>query len=110
MNLYPLSDKAIASELGARVKSLRLRRNISQQQLATGLGLSVNSIKALEQGKSKLSTLIAVLRELDALDSLDKAIPEITISPLQLAKLHGKKRKRASGTRGKAQQKEDDQW
>ncbi len=99
MDFYSMTDKAIEVELGARIKSLRLRKNLTQQQLSDAVTLSMNSIKSLEAGRAKLSTLIAVLRELGALDSLDSFIPEISISPVQLAKQQGKQRQRASGTR-----------
>lgn len=96
MDWVPYSDKAIQKELGKRLKSLRLKRNITQQELADAIQLSVTSIKSLELGSAKLSTLIAVLRELKALDELDHFIKPIGISPLQLAKLKGKTRKRAT--------------
>ena len=59
----------------------------------------INAIKSVESGKGKLLTIIAVLRELNALDGLDSFIPEPAISPLQLARQQGKKRQRASGKR-----------
>jgi putative transcriptional regulator len=100
MNFYSMADMAICTELGSRIKALRLRRNRTQQQLATATAVSLNVIKALEAGRGKLPSLIAVLRELEALDSLDQFIPELEVSPLQLAKRQGKKRQRASGSRG----------
>ena len=110
MDFYTLSNKAIEKELGQRVKVLRLRKNITQQTLAELTTLSLNTIKSLEVGKAKLSTLIAVLRELKALEHLDNFIPEITISPLQLAKMQGKERERASGKRRTRQPKDESKW
>lgn len=110
MDFYILSDKGIEKELGGRIKALRLRKNITQKELAEATTLSLNAIKALESGRSKLSTLIAVLRELGALDHLDNFIPEISISPMQLAKMQGKERKRASGERLKDQPRDDGEW
>ena len=99
MDFYSLSDKGIEEELGGRIKSLRLRKNMTQQALADATLLSLNAIKSLESGRGKLSTLIAVLRQLGALDNLDSFIPEISVSPMQLAKMQGKQRERASGKR-----------
>lgn len=111
MNFYTLSDKAIEEELGNRIKALRLQKNVTQQELADATTLSLNVIKALESGRGKLLSLIAVLRELGALDQLENFIPETTtISPLQLAKMQGKVRERASGTRQKNKSKDDAQW
>lgn len=95
-----MTDLAIAAELGRRIRSLRLRKNLTQQQLAEAVVLSLNSIKSLELGKAKLTTLIAVLRQLGALEQLDQCLPEPAISPLQLARNQGKKRQRATGKRG----------
>ncbi len=105
MDFYVLSDKAIATELGERFRALRLKKNITQSGLAKLTMLSLNSIKALESGHGKLSTIIAVLRALSALDDLNSFIPESAISPIQLAKMQGKVRERASGYRGQAKLK-----
>ena len=110
MDFYSMTDKGIAAEPGCRIKSLRLRKNLTQQQVSEATALSLNAIKALESGKGKLLTLIAVLRELGALDALDNFIPEVPISPLQIARQHGKKRRRASGTRIKDTSRENAEW
>ena len=101
MDFYTLSDRAILDALGERLRAHRLRKNITQQALAEATRLSLNAIKSLESGGGKLSTLIAVLRELGALDQLDHFIPETSVSPMQLAKMQGKVRERASGLRRK---------
>ncbi len=100
MDYYIASDSAILKELGERLRTLRLRKNITQEDLAEHTLLSVGTIKSLEVGKGKLSTLIAVLRELGALDQLDQFIPPVTISPIKMAEANSKssnKRERASG-------------
>lgn len=97
MDIQALSDQAVEKEIGQRIKALRLRKNISQQALAEAACTHRNVIGALENGKgSTLSTLIAVLRELDALDEINSFIPEIAISPIEVLKTQGKKRQRAS--------------
>lgn len=110
MDYYSMTDKGIGEEIGHRVRSLRLRKNLTRQQVADKAALSLNPIKSLESGKGKLGTLIAVLRELGALDSLDGFIPEPLISPLQLARQNGKKRRRASGRRLNSGAKEKSEW
>ena len=97
MDMQSLSDQVIEKEIGQRIRALRLRKNISQQALATAACTHRNVIGALENGKgSTLSTLIGVLRELDALTELDSFIPEVTVSPIEMLKTQGKQRKRAS--------------
>jgi transcriptional regulator with XRE-family HTH domain len=110
MDPYSMTDKAISIEMGRRIKALRLRKNLTQQRLSETTALSLNSIKSLESGKGKLLTIITVLRELGAFDSMDNFIPEITISPLQIARQQGKKRQRASGKRGKKHPMENSSW
>lgn len=110
MDFYTCSDKAIEEELGHRLRSLRLRKNITQKELAQATTLSLNTIKSLESGQGKLSTLIAVLRELGALDQLDSFIPETSVSPIQLAKRQGKVRERASGERLKDKAGDEPEW
>jgi transcriptional regulator with XRE-family HTH domain len=107
IDYYTASDSAILEELGERLRGLRLRKNITQEALAERTLLSVGTIKSLEAGKGKLSTLIAVLRELGALDQLDQFIPPITISPLRMAEAGARqpaRRARARATADKDKQ------
>jgi transcriptional regulator with XRE-family HTH domain len=110
MDFYAMTDKMIGAEIGVRLKALRLRRNRTQQHVADAVAVSLNVIKALESGKGKISSLIAVLRELEALEDLDQFIPAPEVSPLQLAKQRGKKRQRASGIRGETEPGETPEW
>ncbi len=61
-----LSDAALGSltQLGARLKEARLRRNWSQQQTAEKAGLSESSIKKVEAGSPRI-TVGAYLSLLD---------------------------------------------
>ena len=110
MDYYSITDSAIEEEIGARLKALRLRRDITQQALADATGLSVTAIKGIESGGGRLSTIVAVLRELSVLDQLDNFIPKITISPLQLARRKGKQVLRASGRRRTRKNDDEDAW
>lgn len=82
---YTASDSRITQELGQRLRALRLRKNITQEELAEQALIAVGTVKSLEKGKGKLSNLIAVLRELDSLEHLDNFISPITLSPIQIA-------------------------
>jgi len=105
IDYYTASDSRITQELGKRLRALRLRKNISQVELAERTLIAVGTIKSLEKGKGKLSNLIAVLRELDSLEQLDNFIPPITLSPIQIAEANLKSptdRVRARATSRKA--------
>ncbi len=93
-----MSDRAILVELGSRIQQERLNRNITQADLAARAGISRGALRLLESGRgSTLASLIRVLRALDRLESLASFLPAPGPSPVQLAKLRGKRRQRASG-------------
>lgn len=97
MSIVGMSDKAIIKELGRRVKRKRLEQNLTQQEIADIAGISRPTVSDLERGNPfEILTLIQVLRALDALVEIDLFLPDPGISPLQLARLRGKERQRAS--------------
>jgi putative transcriptional regulator len=99
MNLVIMSDKAILGELGSRLQRERLNRNLTQGRLALKAGVSRRSLQNLEAGRScSLAFLIKVLRGLENLAALDAFFPEPGLSPVQLARLKGRERQRASGS------------
>ena len=93
----PMNTEQALHEIGERVKRHRLNRNLSQKEVAERAGIGLASVARLEDGKgSTLANLIRVLTALDALDSLDAFLLLPSISPIQLAKLHGRERRRAT--------------
>lgn len=99
MDWYSMSDRAIMIELGKRLREYRLRKNITQGELARNAGLSTLSVQNLEKGSPvSLSTLIPVLRMLNILGNLEALLPELPPSPVDLLKLKGKNRKRATSS------------
>ena len=95
-----MNDKAVLAEMGRRVQIHRLNLNLTQAATAEMAGVSRRALQKLENGEAcTLSTLIRILRALGKLDTLAAFLPEPGPSPLQLAKLKGRARKRASGGR-----------
>jgi transcriptional regulator with XRE-family HTH domain len=95
-----LTDEAVLAELGKRLERVRLERNLTQRQLASEAGVERKAVQRIEAGDSvKLISLIRVLRALGLLDALDQLVPEPAPSPIELLKLRGKSRQRASGER-----------
>ena len=114
MSIHGMSDYAILREIGRRLKRKRLDKNLSQQKLAEVAGLNRTTVGEMERGApSSLLTFIQTLRALDALEELDSFLPdpdlETRISPLQLAKLKGKERRRAS-PRGEKKGDGEPEW
>jgi transcriptional regulator with XRE-family HTH domain len=96
---YSMSDRAILSLLGAQLKQMRLNKNITQQQMGWMAGLSRSAISSMENdGNGTMLSFVQVLRALDKLEILNNFITVAPISPIQIAKLHGKQRQRASKT------------
>lgn len=99
MDYYAMTDAGVEKEIGHRLKELRLRKNLTQAELADAVSVARATIERLENGNGKISTLIAVLRELGQLDNLDLLIPDQPVSPLVLAERQGRKRERAGKKR-----------
>lgn len=88
MPIHAFSTPAeVQSEIGERVRRLRLDRNLDQRDIAAKAGVSPRALRNLEGGNgSQLITLIRVLKALDALASLDAMAPTPTVSPMALLK------------------------
>jgi len=102
------SPQVIAEILGKRLKQARLNANISRDALAEKVGVSRNTIVNVESGKTKLETMIAVMQGLGLLEQLSLFLPEQPVSPLQLAKLKGNERQRASKAVDNTENSKDD--
>ena len=71
-DIYILTNGQIAKEIGGKLKSLRISKKITQQELANNTGLAAKTIIALEAGKNvSFDTFISVLRSLDKLCVLE---------------------------------------
>jgi len=100
MDIADLSDKAAIALIGERIQRERLNQNLSQQALAERAGIGVRTVRSLETGERiTVETLIRALRALGRLGALEAFLPDPGLSPLQLAKLQGRERRRASGRR-----------
>lgn len=96
-----MSDDAIVNMIGSFVKHHRLAQNITQQELATRAGINRTTLSDLETGKRfQIVTLIQILRILNLLYVFDAFKIEEQISPMLLAEMELKKRKKASGNKG----------
>ncbi len=95
-----LTDKAILAELGRRFAQSRLELQLTQEMLAEQAGVSKRTVERVEAGATtQISSIIRILRVLGLLDRLETLVPEAGLRPMDLLKLKGKVRKRASGKR-----------
>ena len=94
-----MTDGVILDELGRRLARVRLDRNMTQADLAEQAGVSKRTVERLEAGEVavQLSGLLRILRALHLLDRFDALVPEPLPSPMELLKMRGKQRRRASG-------------
>jgi len=91
------SDEAVLSELGIRIARLRLDLQLTQAALAEQAGVSKRTVERVEAGASvQLSNLVRILRALELLPRLDGLLPEAGPRPMELLKLKGKQRQRAT--------------
>jgi transcriptional regulator with XRE-family HTH domain len=83
-------------EICQRLSMYRLQINLTQDEIAVRTGLNQKTISHAESGKDpRLSTIIKILRALGRLEALDAFLPKPGISPLMLAKMAGRERRRA---------------
>ncbi|CAA0122477.1 Uncharacterised protein [BD1-7 clade bacterium] len=90
----------ISRQLGERLKHARLNADLTQLDVAKRAGISRKAVLNAEKGQAQLSVFVAILLALDSVAQLNQFLPEPPISPVQLSKLRGKQRQRASGKRG----------
>ncbi|NLD37788.1 MAG: helix-turn-helix transcriptional regulator [Desulfatiglans sp.] len=91
-----MSDRAIISAIGNYIKERRLSINKTQAQIAEKAGINRSTLVKIESGESiTLISLIQILRALDSLHILQTFKIEKIISPIELAKIEGRKRQRA---------------
>ena len=97
MNFESMSNEAIQEEIGARLQRIRLDRDLTQSAMAEKSGIALRTLRAAEDGQGfHIDTLISILRALELLPRIDQFLPEPLPSPIQLARLKGHQRKRAS--------------
>lgn len=96
MSFYSITNERIAVKIGERIEQLRLERNMTQQEVADEVGISRVSYAKLESGEAKFINMIATLRVLGQLELVENFVPESSFSPMELLKMKGKQRQRAT--------------
>jgi transcriptional regulator with XRE-family HTH domain len=90
-----LNTVEIEERLGARLRELRILKNLDQRALAAKAVVSLNAVRHLETGKcARVHSLVKVLRALDRADWLETLAPTVSISPLQMLRRGTRERHR----------------
>ena len=113
-DIYMLADAVILGRIGNKLKTVRLKQNITQQSLSEVSNVSLSSIKKMEKGEIRsFVSLLRVLRILGKLDILQPLVEEEQLSPSEYYDfVHSSQstmRKRAVGRINQAK-KEESEW
>ncbi|MBL4826462.1 MAG: helix-turn-helix domain-containing protein [Spongiibacteraceae bacterium] len=108
MNTESKTAKSLSQALGERLKQARLNSDISQNTVADLAGVSRKVVINAEKGKGQLEAFVAIMMALKLTEQLNTFLPKQEISPIQLSKLQGKQRQRASAQ--KIKDKELSAW
>lgn len=114
-NVYMLSDAEITNKISAKIKELRLKQNISRQDMAISSGVSVSSIARMEDGEIKsFESFLRIIRSLGRMEIFMPMLQEEEISPNEYYKMvqsaKAKQRKRASRSINNSNVQEDSEW
>lgn len=95
-------------ELGQKIKTYRIMKEMSQQDLADKTGVSKRSISRLEQGESvQVDNLFKILLALDLGDNIELLVPDQTKRPSYYLEKPDHKPKRV---RKKTEKNNDFKW
>jgi len=114
-NIYMLSDTEITNRISAKIKELRLKQNISRQEMADSTGVSVSSIARMEDGEIKsFDSFLRIMRSLGKIEIFMPMLQDEELSPNEYYKMvqsaKTKQRKRASRSNANNKKQEDSEW
>lgn len=94
-NIYFLSDIEIKHQIGQKIKSERLRQNVTQENLALNSGVSLSTLKKIENGEiSSFTSFLMVIRALGLLDNIESLLEPHVLSPNEYFEMvHSQKKK-----------------
>ena len=110
-----LSDAEITNKISAKLKELRLKQNISRQDMAASSGVSVASNARMEDGEIKsFESFLRIVRTLGKIEIFMPMLQEEEISPNEYYKMvqsaKTKQRKRASRSNNNNNEQENSEW
>lgn len=102
-DIYTFSDVQIQQKIGEKIKSTRLKQNITQDSLAESASVSRSSVQKVEAGEIKsFDTFLRILRTLGMLDEIQHLCEKEQLSPSEYYNMvnsaQKSRRKRAKGS------------
>ena len=96
---YFMTNDALLQYLGRQLRQMRMNAQLTQQQLTERAGIARSTVVQIESGKNmKMESVVAILRALNKLEILNNFETQALVSPLLVAKYHGKIPKRIRHT------------
>jgi transcriptional regulator with XRE-family HTH domain len=94
-----MRTEELEQRLGERLRALRIRRDLTQAELADEANVSLGALKRLERGRgSTTTTLVSVLRALGEDRWIDALGPEPSrFNPLDVLDARSRRTAKASG-------------
>ncbi len=89
-NILGMSNAEIVQMLGEQFRDYRINANLTQQEVANKVGVSIITIRNFETGKVRnitLQNLLSLLRVVGRLDAVNELFPPIPLSPYKLSKV-----------------------
>lgn len=96
-NIKRMSNADIIRNLGERFREYRITARMTQKEVAEKSGVSLLTIRRFELGYSyniTMSNFLALLKAIDYTDGIKELLPDIPVSPYQLARQEQKQPKR----------------
>ena len=113
-DIYMFSDTMILQRIGTKLKSIRLKQNVTQQSLSEAADISLSTLKKMENGEIRsFDVLLRVLRILGKLDVFQPLIDEEQLSPQEYYEwVNSAKKKARQRAAGKLNvtNKEESEW
>ena len=107
------NDSQILNELGARIKTARVRAGMTQEALSAQSGVAKSTVERVEKGQSvQFLNLVKLLRALNSLGALENLLPSAEATPMEILRVAAPKtryRARKSERTQKAQFKWGDE-
>jgi transcriptional regulator with XRE-family HTH domain len=98
---HAFSEAQQARVLGTRLAQIRIRRQMTQEELANRAGLGLRTVQRLEMGEAS-TQLVGFLKVCGALglsDRLEVLVPEQRESPIEQLRLAASQRRRVRAPR-----------